>query len=849
MDKINFEYLYNTTYEDINNNIKQKLKGVYVLGKLDKDKNFIPELIERSDTDIRKSILDKNINSYDKFWYKETSNIKDAFILECELSHKILKDTKHKYEKPKDTNYKCPYCEQFPEIEYFLRYYENIIVFSTDTFTDEESDIEHITEDRFYKELYIDRDIEEEIIKQIFFKPAKTIAFIGPRGCGKSTTGLRVLNRIKRENKCLPIFINSRMIYGTSKFDNIEEDNAVLKDTRTQAREFIRTSIISVYKEQIEKNDLLNDIFENIIIPDKREVINKTGLFTNFREEFDYIYYKYHSDFAKRKCTIDFKKWITENYLEIKSYLDIIIGKLDIQHYCVIFKKYFHFKYQIVWFDNVDALPDLLQYWMIDSLNEIQASIPIPIIIFIISIREENVHRFEDYDDDDGYPDIIRIYWKDKKTNKLIPDPEKEIKAINQRIASSKVLKEIISTRLKYSQYKYIPKFTNQKYDFEEFKEFTKVIDDKFYNDVLIPISNKILSTFESTHSIYIANNSITNYMLLHKRFLEYLLSKDFFIELSDYYKNRYYAEKFTNPQMITEFYRWLSSPLENSGLYLFDLIDHIDILNHNQNKLSCFLPFICLSTIWNLTLINVQKEIPVATCHNPRVDEIIKKLKFIGYNDANVIKKMLLELYLVRDNERESFISIRANKFINKINDIEDDMLVRLTYRGKSILCSVVNSYGYLIECTIRKNFNELVFDQEKQKQSLIMYLCDLTNHHLSTLNSFCAKPYIYKKGWVNDYLNIYGIPQRKPYSRKTDLGLKTGDGRFKAFYLQTVFSSLLGHFNNPDNKGDEDFNIINSKILDLENLFNDYIDLLNEGKQFDVSELAEAISAIKRK
>jgi len=828
-----FKNFYKMTEEVINEKVRDYIKGVFVLGISNRDNKFIPLFLYRSEQDLKKDLLRKLKNNFEYFWFEKSKNIKESYILECKLFHDYFnKEGQYHPRKPIDTEFICPFCDQFPELKNFLNYYRKTIEFCTESFTEHEDDVENITEKTFYKELYQHRGIEPIIIEQIIFNPNKTIAFIGPRGCGKSTTGKRTIEIFKEGKKCLPIFINTKAEFGKVEFDNFDSNS------KATTRDFIRRKILSYYRNYIEKECLQNQIYDCIIRPNKRVDINGNGAFTIFKEEYDYLF----NNYCKNKSdNIEFD-WIGSEDAKLLEYLNRIDNKLDVHHFCYIFKYSLFYDYQIVWLDNVDALPHVLQYYLLDSFNEIQASITPPILVFIISIREENVYRFEDFDDEEGNPDLSIVYSKDN-SDKIIPDSSRIIKAVNQRVADGKVLNKIISDRLKYAQYNHIPNLKRKKLNIIDFEKYFKVIDETFYKEIVLKISEIIVKVMEITNTIYIANNSIKRYLTLHHGFFEYLLSKDEFSELSDYYSKGCFALNISFPQMVTEYYKWLTDPSKKSGLNMFNIVNHINEINADNNKISCYLPFLCLSTIWNYTLNSVERNEDVNIYHNPNIRKIIETLSIIGYKDKKVILNCLFDLYSMKSKSTESFISIRSNRIIREEDDIKEDLLVRLTYRGKVIISSVVNSYGYLLDCTSRSLHN---FKQNKPDihEYLYSYLCTLAKSHLTTLNVLGENTYFNSKGWVENYLKIFGIPQIYPYKRKENIGFMIL-GRYRAFYLQTVFASLLGHLKSKSDSNSDVLDFI-FKVEELEKIFNRNINLLNDGKKLNIIDISDEIGII---
>ena len=106
----------------LNNVSGEIVYGNYQFGTLDKDQNFVPKYVGRSDSGLRKEInqqkrlKESEGKRYTHFRYKEAFSKKQAYENECKDFHnngeKDGLDNEYHPDKPDGTDYKCPICGQ-----------------------------------------------------------------------------------------------------------------------------------------------------------------------------------------------------------------------------------------------------------------------------------------------------------------------------------------------------------------------------------------------------------------------------------------------------------------------------------------------------------------------------------------------------------------------------------------------------------------------------------------------------------------------------------------------------------------------------------------------------------------
>lgn len=115
MENLFMKGCYDLTKEKIENNVKDKSIGYYILGEFIKN-DFIVKCVGRSDSDLKQSLKDY-IGKYSKFQFQYTDTDEDAFNEECKNYHKYGEseklDNKDHPKRPYGFSWQCPKCSHF----------------------------------------------------------------------------------------------------------------------------------------------------------------------------------------------------------------------------------------------------------------------------------------------------------------------------------------------------------------------------------------------------------------------------------------------------------------------------------------------------------------------------------------------------------------------------------------------------------------------------------------------------------------------------------------------------------------------------------------------------------------
>lgn len=97
---------------NVKKHVPRNATGVYFLASKS-DKGFIIKYIGRSDLRLRARLLQHaKVKKYEYFSFQITDTILEAYRIECREYHNAIPflDNKIHPRKPKNLDYKCPYC-------------------------------------------------------------------------------------------------------------------------------------------------------------------------------------------------------------------------------------------------------------------------------------------------------------------------------------------------------------------------------------------------------------------------------------------------------------------------------------------------------------------------------------------------------------------------------------------------------------------------------------------------------------------------------------------------------------------------------------------------------------------
>jgi len=681
----------------------------------------------------------------------------------------------------------------------FVETHNKVVHFSIDT-TDHNEDTSDfkINPREFLKYLYIPRTAVDKLKKEIIKSSDRLLCIAGPRGSGKTSIAHKTIEYLINNNNFVFYY-------------NVRRDNQIkwIK-SEEEAFKYFYNKILYEYKNvfsskpQKKENNPELDLFEYIFSEnDKpRELFSDLIDETNDFDEYKYI--------NEKDTLSSITEFISNNYRdkELVQILRNVRKKLTVTQYSFIVNKVKGYQRQVIWIDNIDKLDNSQQRLLLNALTEIKRGI-VDNIVLIIAVREENIFRPEHFEPF-AAPLISTIYWE---------DPDKysgqSYQAFNMPVLSNDKIEDLINQRLNYAK-KIMPSFFNG-----------KVINNNIF-DKIKSLSDKIVEIFIEEKMYFFSNNSIRNLLALHHNFLKFLLkgeNGDYSTEIS-YNKEGVWFLK-------TLLFYYIATNKEYVAFTKY--IEANDITR--QNKLSCFLPQLTLTTTWNYCITSNKKSSNFT--YLPTVSNIIEILNKIGYKEDD-IKQSIFHLYHT-EMGTTNYIAIETENKINSPKEIKDDYKIKVTYKGKSMLNNVSFSFGYFFSIMRNNNTNNLRnlnSTEFAQYWNFVLTKLELlTKLHLKSLLLLKNKYYSdEKEKWFTKYLISYGIPINEGYAKSFDkFGKKIMEhSPFKhAIYLEGLYASLNGFrkqtddihiaFNNLYEKFNTVFNdIISNKIKD-EKIIND--------------------------
>ncbi len=101
------------TIENVEHSVSKNATGTYFLAK-NVNSDIHLKYIGRSDTRLRERLLNHvKIGKYTHFSFQLTNTIYEAYRIECREWHNAIDlDNKIHPKKPKNLNYRCPYCRK-----------------------------------------------------------------------------------------------------------------------------------------------------------------------------------------------------------------------------------------------------------------------------------------------------------------------------------------------------------------------------------------------------------------------------------------------------------------------------------------------------------------------------------------------------------------------------------------------------------------------------------------------------------------------------------------------------------------------------------------------------------------
>lgn len=626
--------------------------------------------------------------------------------------------------------------------------------------------------------LYIRRSVEQALLNRIFSPSAELTCFVGPRGAGKTSVAAAVRSQLQErpEKDVFVTYIDAR--FGTA----VKEHSARTPD---ELEAFLRDTIINYYLFKLfpfteEDPEPRLQLWEFLLSP-RSEKEKPLDLFGVFRIPFESAQ-KAFSRFRTTKghSQIAFGDWLREHYKTdtvIQQITDTLDQKVDIGH-LVYAARFLHgFSRQVIWVDNIDALPEILQPLVIRHLLKFQLTITI-YTATIAAVREENVYREEDITEEDSPPYENRVLLEiPRDTREHTYYPSVDIPAVKLS-----TLREIIEKRMVLAR-----DLLRADVNSGILPAEMAISDQRWQH--LRSLTDRILDVFDSVQAVFLANNCVRDLMFIHRDFLAYLLAS------TNEEREPPEAMDYELWYLATLFHAWVRTTKRKYQIGPYDAIRLAkDWHRETVKRVGCFLPYLVTTCIWNFCIENKGK--------TPTIGEVVKRLAMLGYDREDILAD-IFDLYS-SEERRAHIVGIRSGGRIRDWKSLKKGkhLLIYVTYRGKCLALRAGMSFGFIAECIRRDLMSEKrdhhghpgLKDTEEVARQMLPYLCDIAEMHYQALVYIRDKWSSMGATWFDNYLRWFGLPQEWPYRRTEAVGERL-DGARRALYFDTLMSSLSGY------------------------------------------------------
>lgn len=658
-----------------------------------------------------------------------------------------------------------------------------------------------LTRKDFYEVLHEPRQISSKLLRELFTSKEQLMFLVGPRGSGKTTVGIRTVGELEGLN------------FYTLFLPIPRHDANKYLDDRTQIAKFLRDFIQNDMKRKLfsgEDTSLLQARFMSYLLCEDLPESSRPELYNTFFVNQQLL--------MKQYCQVDKLKfedlvnwllrrdhWFNEKIGHLRNEL---LDLAEITHLSHAIKYFFKTEGQIIWIDNVDAFEQEAQNLLINAIFSISATEP-ENIRFVVAAREENVLHFEAYYETQNsiQRSSVSIAESGKGEN---------VTGFHMPVLPSDHFKRIVQRRLDFAR-EFQKKKEKEARDIlanplahspaqrmiAEYmlESFSPVLTDIRHKHLEL-LSEKILHVFQSERVLHLSNNNIRALLPMHCDFLTYLLEMDQRdVDIpSAFYQNESHLK--------THLLYWMAAFRRDvaNEFRCFNVVEHTRMyLKKLEEHPGCFLPFVTLSCLWNLCRRNRQREGRTFTF--PTVRELVANIEKIDLFSEKEIKETILRLYDPRA-EFTMFIAIESRQRLENIEQLLDNQKLRITYKGRAALSSLCNSFGFLLAM---KKVSDGLDNQEpldfrnmgKYFNELMPDLISMGEVHLESMNRIRQNPFFSQhENWFDLYLDTFGIPLEKDFSRSQKTCRSYGSEPRRVLYFDSMINSIESYAPNQATK-----------------------------------------------
>ena len=676
----------------------------------------------------------------------------------------------------------------------FLNAYREVATISPERLPAQVSD-DHfgLSRQDFYRELHIEDGIYEKLEEEILATRDQLIFLVGPRGSGKTTTGLYAVTELER----LGCFMQWISIAEEEAKARLDDKSDILSYLRDQVRKHMREKLFQPWSADDEP---LIRLVAFLLCEDQQETVRSLAFNVDFERQQTSL------RTLMRVQKINFED-ACRHILEHRNTSPILQEVLsdtrqqaEVQHLSAAIKVFFKTKYVVVWIDNVDAFPQEEQTMLINAIFSICRSDPIN-LRFVVAAREENLLRFDHFYEIQSEMRKAAVYITEDrrggaKSGMHMPNlsRDKFKKIVEKRFDFAREFQKKIE-----EQVAELPADASelQLREMQRLRERYGPMIRKIRNEHLKIISDKACDAIVGERILHLFNNSIRQLLPLHSDFMEFLVG-------IGYGKDEYpLAFHFDESFMRTQLLFWLCTMhgAANNEFRYFNIVRYTrenlggQNSDHSSSATGCFLPFLTLSCIWNLCLNNrVRRD---DTFEIPTIERVITNLQYIGYSSEE-IKQTILRLYNP-NSEYTMFVVIETRDRITQVQQLESTHRIRITYKGKAALASLSNSFGFLYAMKfISDNSPNAHNALEKNRLNeyfahLLPELKKIGKMHLNSLCKIRQQPrFAQRADWLDLYLQDFGVPLENGFRRSNSACRGLGSEPKRVLYFDSLIHSI---------------------------------------------------------
>jgi hypothetical protein len=668
-----------------------------------------------------------------------------------------------------------------------------------------------ITPDEFFAKLYEPREVLGHLKNRL--NTSNLICLVGPPGSGKSTVvmklyrDLRDWRKSRQPDSSFMELIDLRVETETNAFD--------LTDALTIEKS-LRERLITAYLDEFfrltrvgenPRLDLWAFLLDGERANDKPRKI--FSVFQRLQDSATRLLRKYDLIHPEH---ISVREWLARSIQEpaVQAITEEVDSLTDFPHLVHAAIRVKGIKRHIIWLDNVDKLSAKQQTDTMIAARKLFTPVATQVGMGL-SIREENVFRDYELCDDGATPYETRVLLEMPRG----PGGHAFYPSKDVPVATDDVLRSIINRRLEFTRSyqqlrtaqltQAIEKAKSQRdgagaLDAEELsdqlRKLAPVISPQRYSTIEV-LSTTLLEAMAAERAIYLANNSLRDFMVIFRDCLGDLLKSE---------------EPQEEPVRALEYKRWYLSTLflrrvrhaqRRYQVGVYDIFGATDEWFKGGRKgVGCLLSHLIITATWNLIL---KRRIGNSVFSRSALcGDVIARLTPLGFSRDDVINEMHV-LYL-HNNSRQNLLEFRSRAEISSASQITDNLPVYLTHRGKCLVARTSSSFGYIYDCLRLlqggSQGDETLIDhpqirsREEVVNDLLPTLCMVAQMHYHALKEIRMKNAFAEANWPYGYLEHFGVPKISPYSRAVDESDKGEDRRY--FQLELLLLSLLNFVRN---------------------------------------------------